>query len=156
MLHPIKPWLALAGWLLLCFSAAAFGAQFMPGAWYASLRKPDWNPPSWVFGPVWTVLYAMMAVAAWRVGRRSGAGRGPALAWFLGQLLLNALWSWLFFGLRNPGLALAEILALWVAIVGTIAGFRGLDRVAAWLLAPYLAWVSFAAVLNGALWWLNR
>lgn len=156
MMTLFKPWLALAGWLLLCFSAAAFGAQFMPGAWYASLRKPDWNPPGWVFGPVWTTLYTMMAVAAWRVWRRDGVGRRPALAWFLGQLLLNALWSWLFFGLRNPGLALAEIIALWVAIAGTIGHFRRLDRVAAGLLVPYLAWVSFAAVLNGTLWWLNR
>jgi translocator protein len=148
--------LGLVGWLLLCYAAASLGALFTPGEWYASLRKPAWNPPAWVFGPVWTVLYTMMAVAAWLVWRRGGFGvqRGPLVV-FLVQLGLNALWSPLFFGLEQPGLAFVEILLLWLAIAWTIAAFFRVYRPAAWLLVPYLAWVGFAAVLNGVLWRLN-
>ncbi|MCX7825429.1 MAG: tryptophan-rich sensory protein [Verrucomicrobiae bacterium] len=151
-----KQWLALAGWLALCFGAAAFGGLFGPGEWYARLRKPAWNPPNWVFGPVWTTLYIMMAVAAWRVWRLADNGaRRKALGLFLAQLALNAAWTPLFFGLKQPGLAFAEIVLLWIAIGATTAAFFKLDRVAAWLMAPYLAWVSFAAVLNAVLWRLN-
>lgn len=148
--------LALAGWLLLCFAAASMGALFMPGEWYASLRKPSWNPPGWLFGPVWSALYTMMAVAAWLVWRqgRFAAQRRP-LGLFLAQLALNALWTPLFFGLHQPGVAFAEILLLWLAIAWTLAAFWRVHRVAAWLLAPYLAWVSFAALLNFTLWRLN-
>lgn len=148
--------LALIGWLFLCFAAASLGGWFMPGAWYASLTKPTWNPPSWIFGPVWSALYIMMAVAAWLVWRQGGWGkqRRPLLL-FLVQLALNALWTPLFFGLHWQGVAFAEILLLWFAIVSTIAAFWRVHRAAAWLLAPYLAWVSFAAVLNGTLWRLN-
>ena len=148
--------LGLAGWLALCFCAAALSAIFMPAEWYASLKKPSWNPPGWIFGPVWTALYAMMAVAAWLVWRRGGfaAQRGPLML-FLTQLALNAAWTPLFFGLRRPGVAFAEILLLWLAIAWTIGIFWRVHRVAAWLLAPYLAWVSFAAALNFALWRLN-
>lgn len=128
----------------------------MPGEWYATLRKPSWNPPAWVFGPVWTALYTMMAVAAWLVWRRGGwAAQRRPLALFLVQLALNAGWTPLFFGLKSPGLALAEIGLLWLAIVGTLIAFARVSRAAAWLLAPYLAWVSFAAALNFALWRLN-
>ncbi|MBX7246866.1 MAG: tryptophan-rich sensory protein [Candidatus Sumerlaeaceae bacterium] len=152
----IRPLLALAGWVLLCFAAAAMGALFMPGEWYDSLRKPSWNPPGWIFGPVWTALYAMLAVAAWLVWRKGGWGRQrrPFLI-FLAQLTLNALWTPLFFGLHLPGLAFAEILLLWLAIVTTLAAFWPVSRPAAWLLVPYLAWVSFAATLNFTLWRLN-
>jgi len=151
-----EQWLALIGWLALCFGAAAFGVLFGPGAWYANLRKPSWNPPNWVFGPVWTTLYVMMAVAAWRVWRLGGdGGRRTALGLFLAQLALNAAWTPLFFGLRQPGLAFAEILLLWLAIGATTTTFFKRDRVAAWLMIPYLAWVSFAAVLNAVLWRLN-
>lgn len=152
----IRRWLGLAGWLALCFSAASLGAFFGPGEWYASLKTPTWNPPGWVFGPVWTTLYTMMAVAAWLVWRQGGfaARRGPLLA-FLAQLALNAAWTPLFFGLHQLGVAFAEILVLWLAIAWTIAAFWRVHRVAAWLLVPYLAWVGFAAVLNGALWRLN-
>ena len=148
--------LGLCGWLLLCFAAASPGAVFMPGEWFAALKKPAWNPPGWVFGPVWTALYAMMAAAAWLVWRRGGwkEQRKPLLI-FLAQLALNAVWTALFFGLHRPGVAFAEIVLLWLAIVATLVAFRPVNRTAAWLLVPYLAWVSFAAVLNGTLWRLN-
>jgi benzodiazapine receptor len=148
--------LGLCGWLLLCFAAASPGAVFMPGEWFAALKKPAWNPPSWIFGPVWTALYAMMAAAAWLVWQRGGwkEQRKPLLI-FLAQLAFNALWTPLFFGLHRPGVAFAEIVLLWLAIVATLVAFRPVNRTAAWLLVPYLAWVSFAAVLNGTLWRLN-
>ena len=149
--------LVLAGWWLITFAAAALGGWFMPGEWYAQLKKPAWNPPGWIFGPVWTALYTMMAVAAWLVWRRGGwAVQRKALAWFLVQLVLNALWSPLFFGWKNPDLAFAEIVLLWVAIFGTLLAFWKAHRAAGALLLPYLAWVSFAAVLNFTLWQLNR
>ena len=146
----------LIGWLLLCFAAASLGAVFMPGEWYAGLQKPAWNPPGWIFGPVWSALYAMMAVAAWLVWQRGGfAAQRRPLGWFLAQLVLNAVWTPLFFGLHRPGVAFAEILLLWLAIAATLVAFWPVSRAAAWLLVPYLAWVSFAAVLNGTLWRLN-
>ncbi len=146
----------LIGWLLLCFAAASLGALFMPGEWYAGLHKPAWNPPGWIFGPVWSALYTMMAVAAWLVWQRGGfAVQRKPLGWFLVQLVLNAVWTPLFFGLHRPGVAFGEIILLWLAIAATLLAFRPVSRAAAWLLAPYLAWVSFAAVLNGTLWRLN-
>ncbi|MES2568978.1 MAG: TspO/MBR family protein [Verrucomicrobiota bacterium] len=148
--------LALVGWILVTFLAPAAGAWSLPGEWYDSLRKPSWNPPSWIFGPVWTLLYLLMAFAAWRVWRHSGwrQQRGP-LTIYLVQLGLNALWTPLFFGLHLPGVALIEIVLMWLAIVATIMAFAKVDRPAAWLLAPYLAWVSFATLLNYSLWQLN-
>ena len=148
--------LALGCWLLLCFSAASLGAFFMPGEWYATLKKPSWNPPGWLFGPVWSALYTMMAVAAWLVWKRGGfATHRRPLSLFLVQLALNAAWTPLFFGWHRPGLAFAEIFLLWLAIAATIADFRPVSRAAMLLLVPYLAWVSFAAVLNFTLWRLN-
>jgi tryptophan-rich sensory protein len=140
---------ALVGWVFICFAAASLGGLFMPGEWYASLKKPTWNPPAWIFGPVWTALYTTMAAAAWLVWRRGGwaAQRRPLLL-FLAQLALNAVWTPLFFGLHRPGLAFAEIVLLWLAIAASLAAFCSVSRAAAWLLVPYLAWVSFAAVLN--------
>ncbi len=153
----IRSVLALAGWLALCFGAATFGALFMPGEWYAQLRKPSWNPPSWLFGPVWTALYFMMASAAWLVWRRGGfAANLRPLSLFLAQLVFNALWSWLFFGLKNPALAFVDIVCLWLGILMTLLSFWSVHRTAALLLVPYLAWVSFAAVLNWTLWQMNR
>ena len=122
--------------------------------WYPALAKPAWTPPPWVFGPAWTVLYAMIAVAAWRIWRRRG--RGTALAAYGAQLVLNAAWSFLFFGARSPLAGLLDILLLWGAIVVTLALFRRVDRLAAWLLAPYLLWVTFAAALNFSIWRLNQ
>jgi translocator protein len=147
---------ALIGWFFACFVAAAMGGLFLPGDWYAALKKPSWNPPGWIFGPVWTALYTMMAVTAWLVWKRGGfAAQRRPLAFFLTQLALNALWTPLFFGLHWTGAAFAEITLLWLAIAATIVAFRPVSHPAAWLLAPYLAWVSFAAVLNFTLWRLN-
>jgi translocator protein len=149
--------LALAGWLVLSFSVAAIGGFFMPGDWYATLQKPSWNPPNWIFGPVWTALYTTMAIAAWLVWKRGGfAGQHVALSLFLAQLLFNALWSPLFFGLRHTALAFADIVLLWVALLGTVATFWSARPIAGALLLPYLAWVTFASVLNFAIWRLNH
>jgi tryptophan-rich sensory protein len=154
-----REWLGLAGFLLACFGAAAIGGAFTSssvGSWYQTLSKPSFNPPSWVFGPVWTVLYAMMAVAAWRVWRQRGFSGAPAaLALFGVQLVLNLGWSLLFFGARMPGAAFAEIVVLWGAILLTTLAFFRIDRPAGWMMVPYLAWVSFASVLNFAIWQMN-
>jgi translocator protein len=148
--------LALGAWLVASFSAATMGALFPPGEWYAALAKPSWNPPCWIFGPVWSALYLMMAVAAWLVWKRGGfAGQRRPLALFITQLTLNAAWTPLFFGLHRPGLAFAEILLLWLAILATLVSFLRVNKLAGWLLAPYLAWVTFASVLNFTLWRLN-
>jgi tryptophan-rich sensory protein len=151
-----KSVLGLVAWLLLCFAAALPGAWSMPGEWYAALTKPTWTPPGALIGRVWSVLYTMMAVAAWLVWKKGGlAAQRRPLGIFALQLALNAAWTPLFFGLRRPDLAFAEILLLWLAIVWTILAFRRVDRLAASLLWPYLGWVSFAAVLNGTLWRMN-
>jgi translocator protein len=148
--------IGLIAWLVACFAAGWFGSQFQPGAWFEQLDKPPWQPPNWVFGPVWTALYALMAVAAWLVWKNHGFRGAPvALGLFVVQLVLNALWSWIFFGLQRPGLAFLEIIVLWLVIAATVAAFWRLHRWAAILLLPYLAWVTFAAVLNGTIWRLN-
>ena len=147
---------AALGWFGITFIAAVIGSQAGPGSWYAALIKPSWNPPNWVFGPVWTYLYVTMALAAWRVWRRGGwTNRRTSLLMYLLQLILNAFWSPIFFGLQQPGFAFVEILLLWAAIVGTLVLFLRVDRLSGILLVPYLAWVSFAAFLNFTLWRLN-
>lgn len=147
---------ALVASLALAYAAAAFGAQFGPGAWYAGLEKPFFNPPNWIFGPVWTFLYTAMAVAAWLVWRRRGERPVRlALVLYAAQLILNALWSWLFFGLHWMGVAFIEIVLLDAVILATLIAFWRAHRGAGALFVPYLAWVSFAAVLNFSLWWLN-
>lgn len=156
---PNHPWVGLIFFLVVCFAAAVIGsAATTPkiDGWYAALVKPTWNPPDWVFGPVWSVLYLAMGVAAWLVWRQGGivGGKGP-LTLFGVQLGLNVLWSGLFFGLESPGLAFAEILLLWAAIAATMTTFWFRSRIASVLLMPYLAWVSFAAILNFAIWRLN-
>jgi tryptophan-rich sensory protein len=150
-------WIGLGLWVAVCFGASAVGAVFTPGEWYAALRKPSWNPPAWVFAPVWTVLYLMMAISAWLVWRQGGLSvqRRP-LGLFLLQLALNAAWSPLFFGLHWVGAAFVETLLLLLAIVGAIRAFHRVDRVAAGLMVPYLGWVSFASVLNFSIWRLNK
>jgi benzodiazapine receptor len=154
-----RPWsrlVPLALWVGLCWGVAGLGGVFTAmgvSDWYLTLARPSWNPPSGVFGPVWTLLYTVMGVAAWRVWtRRREAPARVALALFGVQLLLNLGWSVVFFGLRAPGWAVAEIAALWLAITATLVWFWRVDRLAGLLLAPYLAWVSFAAALNLAIW----
>ena len=149
----------LIGFLVLTFGAAAIGTMATTPAiddWYRRLEMPALTPPSWVFSPVWTLLYVLMAIAAWIVWRRGGLHRARlALSLFLIQLALNAGWSIIFFGMRRPGLALVELAVLWVAILATLIAFSRWSRTAAWLLAPYLAWVTFAGYLNWGIWRLN-
>jgi tryptophan-rich sensory protein len=151
--------LGLVTWALVTFIAAALGnlaTSTGVGDWYQGLAKPWWTPPDWVFGPVWTILYVMMAIAAWLVWRRAGfmKDRG-VLMLYLVQLALNTLWSILFFVLRRPDLAAAEIMLLWLAIAATMIAFGRRSPVAGLLLLPYLAWVTYAAVLNLQLAQLN-
>jgi tryptophan-rich sensory protein len=126
--------------------------------WYPTLRKPPFNPPGWVFGPVWTVLYVLMGVAIYLVwtGARRPSGRRRVAAWWSAQLLLNLVWSLVFFGRRAIGPAFGEILVLWLAIAATIRAAAEERRAAGALLLPYLGWTSFAAILNGSIWYLNR
>lgn len=146
--------LGAAVWLAITFGTAALGARSMPDQWYRELAKPTWTPPGWVFGPVWSILYLMMAASAWLVWRKAGVS--AALGLFLVQLALNALWSYLFFGLHRPDLAFIDILVLWAMIIATIVSFWKTMPLAGGLLVPYLAWVSFASVLNGTIWAMNR
>jgi tryptophan-rich sensory protein len=150
-------WIVLAGLILLCLAVGGIGggasASGIDG-WYRTLAKPGWNPPDWVFGPVWTVLYVMMAVAAWLVWKTGDRVR-PALVLFFVQLALNLAWTFIFFTAQSPGLALIEIAFLWLAVLLTMLAFFGRQSTAGWLFVPYLAWVSFAAALNFAIWWMN-
>jgi len=171
MSKKIKSILKLVCAIVVAQLAGIIGAFFTTPAidgWYAGLVKPALNPPAWVFGPVWTTLFVLMGVSAWLVWRKlenhpwwmiwsKGNGRQIkiALGIFLGQLVLNTLWSIIFFGWHNPGLAFAEVILLWLAIIATIVAFKRVSKTAAWLLAPYLVWVSFAAYLNLSLWLLN-
>ncbi len=126
--------------------------------WYPTLEKPVFNPPNWIFAPVWTLLYAMMGIAAglvWTNGSDEQTTK-KALGFFAVQFGLNALWSYLFFGLQNPLLALSEIILLWLLILETYTIFKKINKTAGLLLLPYLAWVSFAALLNASIWWLNK
>ena len=154
-----RDWAALAGFVIVCFSAAGLGALATTpelDGWYATLAKPWWNPPGWVFGPVWSTLYLMMAVAGWLVWRtRSTGSVALPLALFVVQLVLNVAWSWVFFGAHQPGWAAVEIVVLWTAIAATLVTFARRSRVTGGLLVPYLLWVTFAAALNVAIWRLN-
>jgi len=151
---------ALAAFLAVTFAASAIGSWATIDnvrTWYPTIAKPSWTPPNWLFGPVWTLLYTLMAIAAWRVWRtRQGAEARSVLNLYGSQLALNTLWSVLFFALHRPGLALIEISALWALLVLAQVRFWRADRIAGILWAPYLAWVSFATALNAAIWWLNR
>ena len=155
---PARQAVWLGVFLAACFLAAGLGSLFTTasvGSWYPGLAKPTWTPPAWVFGPVWTALYAMMAVAGWLVWRQRGEGSRRALRWFVLQLGLNVCWSAIFFGLRMPDLAFVEIVALWLAIAVTLIESWRASWPAGLLLAPYLLWVGFAAALNFAIWRLN-
>ncbi len=150
----------MIGCAVLCLAAGGVGSVFtrhkIPG-WYKGLRKPSFNPPNWIFGPVWTLLYLLMGAALYRVWSLHDyvAGRNTALGFFFIQLFLNAFWSYVFFGMQALWLAFRELVALWVFIALTIMQFQRLDAASAWLLAPYLAWVTFAGLLNYAIARLN-
>jgi translocator protein len=158
-MSPFRQAIGLTVSIAVCFAAAGIGSLMTTssiGGWYAALAKPAWTPPNWVFGPVWSLLYLAMAVAAWMVWRQVGFPRAAsALNLFAVQLVLNVCWSAIFFGAHRPGLAFVEILLLWLLILATMVAFRLLSRAAAWLMAPYLLWVAFAAALNLSIWRLN-
>ncbi len=149
--------LGLAGFVVACMAAASSGAFFKPGAWYEGLAKPWWRPPNWLFPPAWTLLFCMIAASGWFVWRKAGfAGAALPLTLYGVHLVVNAIWSGLFFGLRRMDLAFANICVLWLSILALIVLFAPIDALAAWLLVPYLAWVSFAACLNLTMWQMNR
>jgi tryptophan-rich sensory protein len=152
-----KETLALAGFVIACLAVGGISGYFTAagvGVWYDGLVKPSFQPPKWLFGPVWTLLYILMAVAAWLVWKQAGLWN-TTMALFALQLALNFAWSFIFFSAHRIGLALVDIVLLWLMLAGTIAAFAPIDARAAWLLFPYLAWVSFAAVLNASIWRLN-
>jgi len=156
-------WVILALFLASALAAGGLGAFFSPGVssaanlWYAALVKPSWSPPNSWFGPVWTVLYVSMGSSAWLIwGERYHRGRTAALAAYAIQLLLNAAWAPLFFGARNIGAGLFIIIALWLSIAWTVREFAAVKETAAWMLVPYLCWVTFASALNLAIWKLNQ
>jgi translocator protein len=154
----VKQGLGLGGWLVASFATGAIGgfASINAAGFYGQLVQPSWAPPAWLFGPVWSLLFVLMGVAAWLVWRPHGfRGASNAFKLYVAQLVANALWTWLFFAWRLGALALAEISLLWVLIAATMLAFWRLHQLAALLLAPYLAWVSFAAALNFSLWRLN-
>ena len=152
-------WLMLIFFLLLCYSAAGLGSILTSssvGTWYAELRKPSFNPPNWIFAPVWSALYFLMALSAWLVWWKADwGGASLALTLFFAQLALNVAWSGLFFALRRPGMALIEIVFLLGTIVATAVAFRPVSGLAFWLMVPYALWVAFAALLNFTIWRLN-
>ena len=151
--------LGLAAFLVLCLAVSGIGAAVTAtsvGTWYQALHKPAFNPPDWIFAPVWTTLYILMAIAGWRVWRQAGFETGrKALTVFMVQLALNLAWSFIFFGQQRIGLALIEIAILLLVIIATTVLFWRIDRWAGVLFLPYVLWVAFATVLNASLWWLN-
>lgn len=152
-------WLSLLPFVLVCFAAAGIGSVFTRKSvhsWYPHLNKRDWNPPNWIFGPVWTALYLMMAMSAWLVWReQSWSGAKLPLVLFGIQLALNVAWSGIFFGMRAIGPAFAEVLLLWTMTIATTVAFYPISLLAAWLLIPYIAWVAFASYLNFRIWQMN-
>ena len=152
-------WLWLVLWIVGCLAVGGFGGRWtapeIPG-WYRALAKPSFNPPSWIFGPVWTTLYVLMAIAAWRVTESPDSTlRNLGLALFVLQLALNLAWSWIFFHKHAVGTAAVEVALLWCAIGATTLAFSRVSGTAGWLMAPYWAWVTFASILNAAIWRLN-
>ena len=148
--------------LMTCIGVGYFSGMVTKDSvttWYPTLVKPFFNPPNWIFMPVWSVLYIMMGIAAGRIWNRLETDEENvkiAFKFFVIQLALNALWSYLFFGFHNTFLAMIEIVILWLMIYETIIKFRKVDKIASQMLIPYIAWVSFAAILNASVWWLNR
>jgi len=156
----MKPWLMLLLFIAVCLAVSGAGAvvtNTSVNEWYPTLKKPSWNPPSWVFGPVWTTLYVMMAIAAWLIWRERGfAEARGALGLFAFQLALNAAWSPLFFGMRSPLAGLIDIIPLGAAILATMVWFWKIVPLAGVLLLPYWLWVCFATALNFTIWRMNR
>jgi benzodiazapine receptor len=154
-----ESWVSLVPFVVVCFTAAGIGSLFTSksvNTWYTQLRKPEWTPPNWIFGPAWTTLYLMMAISAWLVWRSSDWYSARfALALFAIQLVLNTMWSIAFFGLHEVGPAFGEILLLWMMIIATAVAFLPLSLLAAWLLIPYIVWVAFASYLNFRIWQMN-
>jgi benzodiazapine receptor len=153
-----KQVLGLAGWILATFVTGGIGAfaSVSAASFYGELSQPSWAPPAWLFGPVWSMLYVLMGIAAWLVWREHGfRGAATALKLFVAQLFANALWTWIFFVWQQGALSLAEIVALWLLIASTLVAFWRLHKLAGLLLVPYLAWVSFATALTASLWQLN-
>jgi benzodiazapine receptor len=147
---------SMAAFLALVVLAAAIGASFEAGEWYfQKVNKPAWTPPAWLFGPVWSVLYLTMAMAAWKVWMTGHYSRVGALGWWGLQLVMNVAWSWLFFGLERPGWAWAEMSILIAVVLLCIKAFHLLSKPAAYLMLPYLAWLIFAWVLNLVIWTMN-
>jgi benzodiazapine receptor len=150
------PDLSLLAFVAACVAVASTGAIFRPGVWYERLAKPSWRPPNWLFGPAWLVLYATIAVSGWVVFDTAGwPAAAVPLAVYGVQLILNGLWSAIFFGMRRMDLAFAEVVMLWLSILATILVFHPVSAFAAWLLVPYLLWVTFAATLNFTVWRMN-
>lgn len=151
--------LALAGWIALVLGlGSGMGLFFGPDAWFDALHKPTWNPPNWLFAPVWTTLYVLIGISVWLVWRQKDAApalRRRALILFWCQLALNLAWTPIFFGLHQPMLAFAEICLLWISILATAVAFGRVRALAGYLFAPYLLWVSFALILNGTIWLMN-
>jgi len=147
----------LFGFVGTCFLAASPGALFRPGEWYERLAKPKWHPPNWLFAPAWTTLYLMIAFSGWLVWRQAGfvAATVPLVVYAV-SLVFNAAWSVFFFGLHRPDFAFLDVILLWAAIVATIVLFYPVEQFSAFLLLPYLLWVTFAAALNMAIWRKNR
>ena len=146
--------------ILFCFAAGAIGGMATASSvddWYSEVIKPPWNPPNWIFGPVWSILYLMMGVSAWLIWKESQFKKANLeLGWFAFHLVLNVLWSVIFFGLQSPGWAAIEIVLLWISIAVSILLFFRRSKLAAIMLVPYLAWVTFAMFLNYSIWYLNR
>lgn len=152
----IKKALTLLLWIIICSLAGILGAQFEPGTWYELLQKPSWTPPDWVFPVVWPILYVLMGISAWILWQKERISvYDRAFRWFFAQLILNALWSWIFFGMNLIAIGLVEILLLWVTLLFTILHFWNRNRSAGLLLIPYLLWVSYASALNFAIWQMN-
>jgi translocator protein len=154
-----ESWLSLVPFVVICFAAAGIGSYFTSGSvrtWYPQVKKPEWNPPNWVLGPVGSVLYLMMAISAWLVWRAAGwPTTRCALVLFAIQLVLNTVWSVVFFGMHAIGPAFGEILLLWMMLIATAVAFYPFSFLAAWLLIPYIVWVAFASYLNFRIWQMN-
>lgn len=155
-----RRWVPLLAWLAVCYGVSAVGGLVTTHAvetWYQGLAKPAVNPPDWVFGPVWTVLYGLMAVAAWLVWiAPDSVTRRRGIVWFCTQLAANLMWSFVFFGAKRLELGVVDIALLWGLIVATMVPFFKVSRAAGWLMVPYLAWVTFAGYLNWAVWTMNK